>query len=436
MSGVRVHNQKLMDLGLTLPGFVERSKVIASLPSLGLLSIAAYTPENWEVEYLELDEIRAASASTIANKEPDLVAFSSLTARINETYVLSKQLRNIGITVVIGGLHTTAMPEEAQQHADSVIQGEGEMIWPALLKDFEGRRLKPLYSSLNNPIFNCDFTAYKTPRFDLLDINKYNRLTIQTSRGCPLHCSFCAASRTISPYKKKPIDFIKKELDIIHEIWPKPFIELADDNTFVDKKWSKELLKLFGRYKMNWFTETDISIAYDEELLELLQASNCAQVLIGFETATKSSLKGIDRNDWKYRQFDNYYKAIDKIQSYGISVNGCFILGFDTDTVKSFKETEEFIKNSNLSEVQITLLTPFPGTTLYERLKQEGRLISENCWEKHTLFDLTYKPKKISAKELTQGFEYLMESVYNKTEVSKRRIRFKNTIKNKFKVLS
>ena len=251
-----------------------------------------------------------------------------------------------------------------------------------------------------------------------------------------MHCSFCAASRTISAYKKKPIDQIERELNKIFEFWDRPFIELADDNTFVDKIWSKQLLKLFSTYKMKWFTETDISLAYDDELLKLLAHSNCVQVLVGFETSTAKGLKGIDRNNWKYNQFDNYLRSIDKIQSYGISVNGCFILGFDTDTKETFKETEQFIKESNLSEVQITLLTPFPGTDLYKQLKQEDRLLPGNCWDKYTLFDVNFIPKNFSPEELETSFQDLMTNIYSASTVKERKNKFKQTLKNKINFVS
>jgi len=431
MSGVRVYNKKLLELGLTLPGFVDRSKVIASLPSLGLLTLAAHTPDNWEIIYKELDNYTETEIIEIINERPDIIAFSSLTARINETYSLADRFTKQGIKVVIGGLHVSALPKEAMKFADSVIQGEGEIIWETLLSDYENNKLKPLYSSLSNSDYTFHFNDSKIPKYELLDISKYNRLTIQTTRGCPLHCSFCAASRTISSYKKKPIAQIERELNKIFEVWERPFIELADDNTFVDKLWSKELLKLFGKYKMKWFTETDISVAYDDELLELLAKSNCVQVLIGFETSKASGLKGIDRNDWKYKQFDNYLKAIDKIQSYGISVNGCFILGFDTDTKDTFKETEQFIKESNLSEVQITLLTPFPGTDLYEQLKQENRLLTDNYWDKCTLFDVNFIPKNFSVEELENNFQELMANIYSVDIVKERKNKFRQILKNK-----
>lgn len=430
MSGVRVYNQKLLDLGLTLPGFVDRSRVIASLPSLGLLTLAAYTPIHWDIVYKELDEYTDKDIAEILKETPDLIAFSVLTARVKEAYALATIFRNHGVVVAMGGLHVSALPEEAKQYVDVVIQGEGEFIWEQLLKDFEHNSLKPFYSSLKTSKYKVHFEDSKVPRYDLLDISKYNRLTIQTTRGCPLHCHFCAASRTISAYKKKPIYQIKQELDAIFKLWKRPFIELADDNTFVDKKWSKELLKLFGQYKMKWFTETDISIAYDDELLDLLAKSNCAQVLVGLEASSAESLKGIDRNNWKYKQFDYYLEAIDKIQSYGISVNGCFILGFDKDTPETFRATEQFIQDSNLSEVQITLLTPFPGTDLYQQLKEEGRLLVEDAWEKCTLFDVNFIPKNFTVEELELAFEQLMGRVYAKDQVEKRRRKFKQVLKN------
>lgn len=431
MSGVRVYNKRLLELGLTLPGFVDRSKVIASLPSLGLLTLAAHTPNNWEVIYKELDNYTELDIIEIINEGPDIIAFSSLTARINESYLLAGRFRTHGIKVVIGGLHVSALPNEAMKFADCVIQGEGEIIWETLLADYERNKLEPLYSSISNSDYTFHFNSSKTPKYELLDISKYNRLTLQTTRGCPLHCSFCAASRTISSYKKKPIAQIEKELDKIFEVWDRPFIELADDNTFIDKAWSKELLTLFCNYKMKWFTETDISVAYDDELLALLAKSNCAQVLIGFETSKANGLKGIDRNDWKYKQFDNYLKAIEKIQSYGISVNGCFILGFDTDVKDTFKETEQFIKESNLSEVQITLLTPFPGTDLYRQLKKENRLLTENYWDKCTLFDVNFIPKNFSVEELERSFQELMSNVYAVDVVKERKNKFRQTLKNK-----
>lgn len=431
MSGVRVFNQKLLEMGLTLPGFVDRSKVIASLPSLGLLTLAAHTPPDWQVVYREIDACDEIILNEIEAEAPDLIAFSSLTARINETYRISTYFRQRGIKTAIGGLHVSALPEEAAAYTDYVLQGEGEHIWPQLLADIEAGIHRKIYSSLLTRKFAFDLEQAKIPRYDLLDISKYNRLTLQTTRGCPLSCSFCAASRTISAYKKKPILQVEKELEAIFDLWPRPFIELADDNTFVDKKWSAALLQLFSRYKMKWFTECDVSIAYDDALLEQLARSGCAQVLIGFETTNKEGLHGLDKANWKYKQWDQYQKSIEKIQSYGISVNGCFIFGFDTDNEITMAQTEAFIKESKLSEVQITLLTPFPGTALYQQLKKENRLLADAYWDKCTLFDLNFVPKQFEVAELEQRFQEIMTSIYTRDQVQQRKDHFKTIIKNR-----
>lgn len=231
--------------------------------------------------------------------------------------------------------------------------------------------------------------------------------------------------------QKKPIELVEKELNKIFEVWNRPFIELADDNTFIDKVWSKQLLQLFSNYKMKWFTETDISVAYDDELLESLAKSNCVQILIGFETSTANGLKNLDKANWKFKQFDNYYKAIEKIQSYGISVNGCFVLGFDTDTLNTFEETEKFIKQSNLSEVQLTMLTPFPNTSLYHQFKSENRLLEENYWDKCTLFDATFQPKNFTVQEFENSFQTLMTNTYSDKNVKERKSHFRDILKTK-----
>ncbi|MFN3648452.1 MAG: radical SAM protein [Armatimonadota bacterium] len=429
MSGVRVKNEALRALGLTLPGFVERSRVIASLPSLSLLVLAAHTPPHWQVEYREIDQLDDRAAETIAAGGYDLVAVTSLTARILETYALADRLRAAGIPVVLGGLHVSALPAEAAAHADAVVRGEGEAVWEELLRDFEAGRLRPLYSSLETPGRPFSLDCARVPRYDLLDIRRYNRLTLQTTRGCPLHCSFCAASRTISAYKRKPIPQVRRELEAILAVWPRPFIELADDNTFVDKRWSRELVKLFREYRLRWFTETDLSVADDPELLELLAGSGCAQVLIGLESAQRESLDRLDSRNWKERRWESYGEKIRRIQSAGISVNGCFILGLDGDGPEVFDRTRDWVLASDLAEVQITLLTPFPGTALYERYRREGRLLKEVFWDECTLFDVTYRPARMSPQELEQGFHGLMRELYSEENAAIRRRRFQQCVR-------
>jgi radical SAM superfamily enzyme YgiQ (UPF0313 family) len=428
MSGVRVKDKQLLELGMTLPGFVERSKVIASLPSLSLLTVAAYTPENWQVTYREIDELSECDLACF--KGFDLVGISAFTARILDAYDVADTLRQLGVTVVIGGLHASVLPDEVLKHADSVVVGEAELVWEELILDLEAGSLRKVYRS-REAKSKFDLAHSRIPRYDLLDVEKYNRITLQTSRGCPLDCSFCAASRLISTYKVKPLKNIRQEIEAILSILSKPFIELADDNTFLNKKWSKELAVLFAEYPIKWFTETDISVADSDELLELLAQSGCAQLLIGFESSLPDSLRGLDAKNWKYHQYDSYLKKIEKIQSYGISVNGCFVIGFDSDDVDIFELTESFVVGSSLAEVQITLLTPFPGTDLQRRLESEGRLLEPVYWDKCTLFDVTYHPKQMTVDELSSGFRELMASLYSDERYRQRRLNFRQCLKSK-----
>ena len=266
LSGVRVRNEKLARLGVTLPQFVSRGKVIAQLPSLSLLIIASVTSEDIEVDYVEVPDV---SQIRELNLDYDLVAITSYSAQIYEAYELAGRYKGAGIPVVIGGTHVTAEPEEAKRYADSIVIGEAEPVWPKLIEDFKNGRLQPFYKEEHPGTYALSDSLI--PRYELLEPEKYNRITVQTSRGCPHDCEFCAGSKLFgSGFRQKPVDLVVKEIKGIKEKWPTPFIEFADDNSFVDKKWSKDLLKALIPLEIKWFTETDISVADDDELLKLM----------------------------------------------------------------------------------------------------------------------------------------------------------------------
>jgi radical SAM superfamily enzyme YgiQ (UPF0313 family) len=427
MSGVRAHNEELTQLGLTLPGFVDRNRIIASLPSLSLLTLAALTPERFDVEYKEIADLKQEVSLP---DDYDLVAISTYSAQVDEAYALADHYRARKIPVVMGGTHVSALPDEAGEHCTCVVTGEGEALWPQLLDDFEKGRLKPSY--IQDPAGAYDLSTAPLPRFDLLDPEKYNRITVQTSRGCPHKCDFCASSILLTDrYKLKPVAKVLAELDAIERIWDKPFIEFADDNTFVHHDHYKALLRGMVGRNLRWFTEADIAVAEDDELLGLMRDSGCQQVLIGLESPRKTSLNGIELNaNWKMKQRDHYLEAIAKIQSYGITVNGCFILGLDGDAKSVFDEVYKFVLESSLYEVQITFLTAFPGTPLYERLKSEGRIIKSNAWELCTLFDINFTPKDMTIQELQDGFLWLAKTIYSDEVTKERRRKFRRMLRS------
>jgi radical SAM superfamily enzyme YgiQ (UPF0313 family) len=424
MSGVRAHNAELTKLGLTLPGFVNRNKIIASLPSLGLLTLAGLTPDRFQVEYHEIADLKTLPELPA---DFDLVAISTFTAQFYEACAVADYYRAKQVPVVMGGITVSSLREQAKEHCASVVVGEGELLWPELLADFERGALKPFYAT--NRQF--DLADAPMPRFDLLDPAKYNRLTVQTSRGCPHRCDFCASSILLTPgYKVKPVEKVIAEIREIKKIWPKPFIEFADDNSFVHREHYKRLLGELAAENVRWFTEADVRVAEDEELLARMRDAGCQQVLIGFESPRRTSLYGVElKNNWKLRQQEFYQEAVARIQSYGVTVNGCFILGLDGDTRDVFDDVLGFVRDSGLYEVQVTFLTPFPGTPLYARLQREGRILRERAWELCTLFDINFQPKNMSVAELQAGFLRLVQELYSAEETQQRRAKFRRRLR-------
>jgi radical SAM superfamily enzyme YgiQ (UPF0313 family) len=434
VAGVKLQTRKFIDLGITLPQFINRGRVVAQLPSLALLTLAGATPDGVDLEYVEVEDVAAFAARPALGF--DLVALSTYTARAFDAYVVADAYRALGVPVVFGGLHATILPEEVAGHADAVVVGEGELTWPQVVRDFQrgGRAgLKRFYREARPGEFLLDESPM--PRFDLLRrstpdpaaaqidpvrtgelhrLGPYNRVTIQTSRGCPWDCDFCAASKLYGPrYRLKPVERVLREVDAVRALWKRPFIEFADDNTFVHKPWSKELLRELATRDIRYFTETDVSVADDDELLDLLYPSGCRQVLIGFESPRRESLLGMDTRDWKARRHARHLEVIEKIQGRGVSVCGCFIVGLDADTPDVFDEVRAFIDRSRLLEVQITVLTPFPGTRLYDRLLAEGRLLYPGAWDRCTLFDVNYLPRGMTAEQLEEGVMQLWRDAWN-----------------------
>ena len=425
MSGVRVYNQALTKLGLTLPGFIERGKVIASLPSLALLTLAGLTPEDVEITYVEVPN--PVDTSDLPG-DFDAVAISSYSARVLDAYALADRYRARGTPVILGGLHVTALPAEAASHADSIVLGEAEPVWGRVVDDLRSGALQPVYDARNRPF---DLANAPMPRFELLDISRYNRLTVQTQRGCPFDCEFCAASiRLVGGYKVKPVSKVVAEIRHIKELWRRPFIELADDNTFANKRHARALVRALAAEGVRWFTETDVSVADDDELLELLSDSGCAQLLIGLESPSATTLNGVERrSNWKAKRAHRYRSAIDKIQSRGITVNGCFVMGLDGASRESFDEVLRFARESGLYEIQLTVLTPFPGTPLYQRLAASGRLLHAEDWNRCTLFDVNFVPDSMTARELEEQFHRLVGELYSEGATTGRRRRFRQQMR-------
>ena len=419
LSGVRVRSERLRELGVTLPGFVERGQVIASLPSLGLLTLAGATPDEHELAYFESADV---DARRLADGRWDLVALSTFTAQAPEAYALADECRRLGLRVALGGLHATVCPEEALGHADHVFAGEGEETWPEFLRDLGAGKARRLYDARGRSL---DLGASPAPRYELLDLARYNRVTLQTARSCPHRCSFCASGVLLrGAYRRKPLELVQRDLQAIHALWPRPFLELADDNTFVDHRWGRDLADTLQPFGAHWFTETDITVADDEQLLAALARSGCRQLLIGLETPDRASLAALEDAPFKAPRAAGTARAVNRIQEHGISVNGCFILGLDEHTPADCARVVDYAQELALADVQVTVLTPFPGTPLRRRLEAEGRLLARDDWGAHTLFDVTFRPARMSPVELEEALREALIRLYTSERVSARRRHF------------
>lgn len=386
----------------------------------GLLVIAALTPDHIEVEVIDenYDDINY-------NKDYDLIGISVMTHQASHAYEIADVFRSRGIIVAIGGIHATVLPDEAKRHCDSVFIGEAEHTWPGFLEDFKNGQVSDFYKS-ETPV---NMTNFPTPRYDLLKQENYKVIWMQTGRGCPHDCEFCVASNVYGyKYRHKTLNQIIDEIEFIHKIWPHARINFADDNFFINRKFSKELVRHLKKINLRWFAQTDISIANDEEFIKELKAAGCTTLFIGFESISKSSLSQINKNSWKLNQLNNYPEAIKRIQSKGIGIVGAFIIGLDGDTKETFNELADFIIDNNIFIPQITILTPLPGSRLYERLKKENRL-TDIPWSNYTFTEVNYIPKNMTGEDLKNGLYRIYKKVYGKEARLKVLKHFKNIFK-------
>jgi radical SAM superfamily enzyme YgiQ (UPF0313 family) len=425
ISGTPLRDQRAVEVVTSSSSLLARLKAVASLPSLALLTLAAVIAEDAEVSYHQCPNV---DTWTAPDEKFDLVAISSYSAQIDEAYELANRFKAEGVPVVLGGPHVSVLPEEALALGHTACIGEAEVSWKQIIEDAKNDRLKRVYGSLDHV---CDLTKSPRPAFELLDPKSFNRIPIQTSRGCPHRCEFCAASVLLSPtYRQKTIAQVLNEIDFVISRWRHPFIEFVDDNALSDRTYWKGLLKELGERKVRWFAECDISIGQDAELLRCMAQSGCREVLIGLESPTAGTLSGMElKSDWKHRMQGTYLDSIKRIQGHGIRVIGCFMVGLDTQVSESLDGILDFVEESGVFDVQLTLQTAFPGTPLHKRLEGAGRLDTGSDWRKCTLFDLNIVPENADSEELNQRFYSLLRTLHSDNQSRQRRQKFNSTLR-------
>lgn len=419
-SGLALQDDFVRQAAGSLPGLKGRIGALLELPNLGLLTIAALIPPKHNVSYIEL--LSAVDAEQLAGRF-DLVAISSWSARIEEAYEISETLKRAGTKTVVGGQYASYFPDDVLQHCDAVSVGEGELHWHQIIRDAECGNLQRVYGSMTDQF---DLQHAPVPRFDLLPENRRARIAMQMSRGCPHRCDFCAASVLMSPkYKHKPVTQIEREVDVVRELTRRPFIEFVDDNAFSDREKAKLTLQMLAKKSVRWFAECDLAIADDERLLDLLADSGCAELLIGLESPHAGRLQGVELHaDWKYKTHKRQAAAIRKIQSRGIRVLGCFAIGWDGDEKGIAQSVIDRAHELELSDVQVTVLTPFPGTPLRARLEFENR-INQSSPAACTLFDVAFTPANMSAEELRGELHHALNTLFSRESTVQRSQEFK-----------
>jgi radical SAM superfamily enzyme YgiQ (UPF0313 family) len=410
------NNRELDDFVNQSPWLKDEIKMSFTFPELSLLIIAALTDSS-EAEFFYMDE--KFDEVDYAQKF-DLIVLTALSSKAAHAYRMAAEFRKRGVYTVMGGPHASVMPDEARSFVDTVIIGEAENSWKEFLNDFKAGNPKPFYDGKKKM---TDLKLSPIPRYDLLKNEAYRNIPIQTTRGCPHDCEFCSNSVLFGKtYRSKSIEQVLEEIKAIKKnpVLRHKFLFFVDDNMFANKKYSKSLLRaIIGeKMRLRWITQTDISIAEDEELLDLMFQAGCKVVLIGFESLSKNNLEKIDI--WKRKQVENYSAYARKIQSHGISIRGSFIVGLDNDTGTVFQETVSFITENQIHP-QIVILTPIPGTRLYARLKRENRLLPEPFWDQLSPYRVCFEPKLLSKKELADGFAWMIKKLFSEEVVKERK---------------
>ena len=369
--------------------------------STALLVVAALTPEGMEIQIID------ENVEPVPFEAPfDLVGISVTTQQATRAYEIAGRFREKGIFVVMGGYHPTALPEEAKAHADTVILGEAEHTWPRFLSDFMDGRPLPFYRE-NGEV---DLEASPIPRYDLVKPASYKVMNIQASRGCPHDCEFCAASKIYGrKFRHKGVEQVLREVEAVRRFHPSARINFSDDNMFADRTFGKALVRALLPLDLTWSASTDISVAEDEELLALLYQSGCVSLIIGFETVAENTLTSID--PWKGRQREKYLSAIDRIQRHGIGIMGTFIVGVDGDDPSVFDQLRDFALESNIFRFYISVVTPYPGSRLWRRLKEEKRLLDTE-WSNYDLWGVNFQPKEMTIQQLQEGVLRLFREIH------------------------
>jgi radical SAM superfamily enzyme YgiQ (UPF0313 family) len=356
----------------------------------GLSICAAVMPHDWEIEIV--DEC-AMEQPHRPRADVDIVGITAMTTQANRAYAIADEYRRLGVTVIMGGIHPSALPDDALPHCDAVAKGDAESTLPHMIADWQRGQLKRVYDWAEYPS-----APIATPRKDLLNPRDYLIFNpIQTTRGCPHTCTFCTTPGVFGrKFRQREIRDIVEEIREAKERYRSWCFIFADDNFAGNHEWAMELCAALEPLKVSWASQCDILISRSDKLLAAMKRSGCAGLILGLESPKQETLSEAGK---KYVKSETYEWRIRKIQAAGISLWGAFIFGFDHDDWRDCMNVCRFAQRMNLSMACFPILTPYPGTGVWEQYKREGRITSTN-WDRYNGASVVFEPKRMSADEL------------------------------------
>jgi radical SAM superfamily enzyme YgiQ (UPF0313 family) len=370
---------------------------------LTLPVLASLTPPDVEVRAVDED-----FADIDFTRTYDLVGITCMTATARRAYQLCGLFRARGSTVILGGIHPTVLPQEAIQHADAVVIGEAEGCWGALVDDFRRGRLQQFYRSLYP-----DLSHAPLPRRDLgIDRTVFNTVGLETTRGCPYNCEFCSVTDFYGPrIRHRSVSSVVED---VKRSGSKLFM-ITDDNVTGHPPYSRSLFRALEPLGITWVGQSSIKLAQDRELLELCRKSGCGALFFGLESVSTSGMQSLRKS---YQSIEETEEAIRIIQDHGIAFHPSIVLGLDTDTKGIFDDTLGFLSRNRIPSATVNIMTPYPGTRVYQRLKVEQRLFS-NDWYYYNHKCVVFKPKHMTPDELREGYQHVMKSFYSLSGIAR-----------------
>jgi len=377
---------------------------LIQFPQLTMPLIAALTPPGHEVSHT--DEIIEPVRFDVA---ADLVGITAPTPSALHAYRLAREFRRRGVRVVIGGPHATALPEEAARHVDAVVAGEAEDTWPRVLEDARRGKLEPVYVSTRK----AKLAGMPAPRWDLIRGRRYGKSVTIATRGCPHRCDYCSIPRMYGPgtMRYRPIDEVVREVATS----PTRAVVLWDDNIGANAAYSKELFRALTPLRKWWTSQCTANAARDEEFVELAARSGCKALFLGLESISQESLEATNKG---HNRVDGYYRLIANLHRHGIAVHLGIMFGFDQDDIGIFRRTARFLDDARVDVATISMVVPMPGTPTFQRLNDDGRILTTD-WskydgKKHCVFE----PALMSPSQLAAGTEWVARRFYSPASIA------------------